>query len=222
MSNINSVSGSTTAGVYEGYNQAPAKTETAEAAASTAAEQGVVYDKTPKDTEKATYSINKMSAEDRAALVQQLKADQASREASLVNIVKQMMSKQAGTAGIAGGNINDMLKIASEDSDSSMWKFIASGKYEVDEATRKQAQEDISEDGYWGVKQTSQRLFDFASALAGDDVEKMKEMQAAVKKGFDDATKSWGKTLPQISQDTMDATNKLFDAYYASKAQVQA
>ena len=38
-------------------------------------------------------------------------------------------------------------------------------------AEKAQAQKDIDEDGYWGVKQTSQRLFDFASALAGDDVE---------------------------------------------------
>ena len=50
-----------------------------------------------------------------------------------------------------------------------------------------------SEDGYWGVKQTSQRLFDFASALAGDDVDKMKEMQAAMEKGYKMATKAWGR-----------------------------
>ena len=31
----------------------------------------------------------------------------------------------------------------------------------------------FSEDGYWGVKQTSSRIFDFAMALAGDDEEKM-------------------------------------------------
>ncbi len=37
---------------------------------------------------------------------------------------------------------------------------------------------------YYGVKQTSQRLFDFAAALAGDDVDKMKEMQKAMEKGF--------------------------------------
>jgi hypothetical protein len=87
----------------------------------------------------------------------------------------------------------------------------------VDAATKAQAQEDISEDGYWGVKQTSQRLFDFASALAGDDVEKMKKMQAAMEKGYKLATKSWGKDLPSISSDTINAANKLFEDYYKSK-----
>ena len=80
-----------------------------------------------------------------------------------------------------------------------------------------QAQADIADDGYWGVSQTSQRLFDFASALAGDDVEKMQKMQEAMQKGFKQATAAWGKSLPSISQQTMDAANKLFDDYYKSK-----
>ena len=87
----------------------------------------------------------------------------------------------------------------------------------MDAATKAQAQEDISDDGYWGVKQTSQRLFDFASALAGDDEDKMREMQKAMEKGFKQATAAWGKDLPDISNKTLDAANKLFDEYYKSK-----
>ena len=99
----------------------------------------------------------------------------------------------------------------------SIWRTLASGNFTVDAATKAQAQKDIGEDGYWGVKQTSQRLFDFASALAGDDPEKMKKMQDAMEKGFKQATKSWGGKLPGISQDTLAAANKLFDDYYNSK-----
>ena len=58
---------------------------------------------------------------------------------------------------------------------------------------------------------------DFASALAGDDVEIMKKMQQAVKKGYDMAQATWGGALPEICQKTLEATNKLFDDYYASK-----
>ena len=58
-------------------------------------------------------------------------------------------------------------------------------------------------------------------ALAGDDPEKMKEMQAAVEKGFEQATKAWGKSLPSISQETHSAIGDLFDSYYekAGKAE---
>ena len=73
--------------VYASYkNDAVTKNETAAKKDSKAKteeknESGVVYDKSDssKDNKKATYSINKMSAEDRAALVQQMKADTQSR-----------------------------------------------------------------------------------------------------------------------------------------------
>ena len=159
-----------------------------------------VYEKS-SDVSAKTYKINKMSEEERAALVEQLKADQASRQEQLVSIVQDMMTKQA----TAYGNANDI------------WKFLASGEYTVDAETKLQAQKDIAEDGYYGVKQTSERLFAFASALAGDDVEKMQEMQKAMEKGFNLATKAWGKDLPEISQQTLDAANQLFEEYYASK-----
>lgn len=172
-----------------------------EAVASDKASEAAVYEKSSKESSKATYSVNKMSKEDRAALIKQLKADQASREQNLVNLVNKMMSQQTSAYGHA----------------NNIWKFIASGNYTVDAETQAQAKADIAEDGYYGVKQTSQRLFDFASALAGDDVEKMKKMQAAVEKGYKLAEKAWGGELPGISQDTLAATNKLFEDYYASK-----
>ena len=181
-----------------------AKTEEKVSASKSAADAGAVYEKSETQKKPATYSVNKMSEEDRAALVQQLKQEQANRESQLVDLVHKMMSGQAKSFGVANG-------------DDSIWKFLAKGDFTVDPATKAQAQEDISENGYWGVKQTSQRLFDFASALAGDDVEKMQKMQAAIEKGYKMAEKTWGGSLPQISQDTLAATNKLFEDYYASK-----
>lgn len=156
-----------------------------------------VYEKSTSES-KATYSINKMSSSDRAALVQQMKQDQENRQKQLCSLVSQMLSKQAGSSNLAS-------------------MFSAENLKNVDQAAIQQAKADVAEDGYWGVKQTSQRMFDFASALAGDDVEKMKKMQAAMQKGFDQATKAWGQDLPSICKDTIDAANQLFDEYYKSK-----
>lgn len=174
-------------------------------AKGTTTTEAAVYEKTSEDDKKSTYSVNRMSAKERSALVDKLKADQEARQKQLTSLVQKMMSGQAGSFGIAN---ND---------EDSIWRFLAGGKFTVDAATKAQAQEDISENGYYGVKQTSERLFDFASALAGDDVEQMKKMQAAIEKGYKAATKSWGKELPSICKDTLDATNKLFENYYASK-----
>ena len=92
-----------------------------------------------------------------------------------------------------------------------MWRFLADGKFTVDAATKAQAEADIAEDGYWGVEQTSDRILDFAKALSGNDPDKADELLEAFKKGFKQATGSWGKELPDISQRTYDAVVEKFD-----------
>ena len=149
---------------------------------------------------KDTKVTNKMSDAERASLVQSLKADLDNQMARFTNMMTQMFQKQGITGVSAQGD--------------DMWRRIASGNFTVDAQTKAEAQQAISEDGYWGVKQTSQRIFDFAYALAGDNPENMKEIQSAVEKGFEEATKSWGKSLPSISQETHSAIGDLFDSYY--------
>jgi phage-related tail protein len=50
-----------------------------------------------------------------------------------------------------------------------------------------------------------------AKALTGGDPGKIEEMRDAFKKGFDQATKSWGQALPEISSKTYDAVMEGFD-----------
>ncbi len=157
--------------------------------------EGSVTAKTDK------YATAKKSESDRAAIVKKLQADQEQRSASLINMVQKALGHQTSYAT----------------GDNSIWKFLAGGNFTVDAQTKLDAQEAISEDGYYGVKKTSERLFEFAQALAGDDEEKMKDMQKAIEKGYKQAAGAWGKELPSICQETMDAVNGMFDDYYASK-----
>ena len=108
-------------------------------------------------------------------------------------------------------NFNDIaFAIASGD---DIWSFLASGDYTVTEAAKLQAQEDISENGYWGVEQTSQRILDFAKALSGGDVSKADLLLDAFKKGYEEATGAWGKELPEISKKTYEAVEEKFAAW---------
>jgi len=164
-----------------------------------------------KDVDRAEFSkdtavTGKMSDSERAALVQSLKDDLNNQMSRFTNMMTQMFQKQGITANLSQGN--------------DFWRFMASGNYTVDAKTKADAQAAISEDGYWGVAKTSQRIFDFAHALAGDDPEKMKEMQAAVEKGFKQAEEAWGGSLPSICGDTHTAIGKLFDDFYAKNGAV--
>lgn len=146
----------------------------------------VTYEKTSEKDADSSKQIYKPDMD----TVQKLKTEAENRSAQLRNLVEQMLTKQ-GTAFNNSTNIYDLLR---------------TGKVTVDPATAAQAKEDISEDGYWGVKQTSDRLVSFAKALTGGDPSKADEMIEAFKKGYKQATKSWGGDLPGICQQTYDAT----------------
>ena len=154
-------------------------------------EKAAVYEKSDTAVGAAT---NKTYVKNEA-IVSMLKSDLEDRQNQLKDIVSQMMSKQ----GVAIGKADDI------------WSFLASGDFTIDEAAKKKAQEEISEDGYWGVKQTSQRILDFANALTGGDPDQIENMRSAFEKGFKEATKAWGKELPDISKQTYDAVMKGFD-----------
>ena len=190
MNAINSVT--STFNSYQTSQASKKVSETADKTTTTdKTETGVVYEKSSQ-TDKNT--VTKKTDYKR---VEKLKADAKQRTSQLRSLVEKMMTKQ-GTA------------IANAD---SMWSFLAEGNFTVDEETQKQAQADIAEDGYWGVEQTSDRILDFAKALSGNDPEKADLLIDAFKKGFDDATKSWGKDLPDISKRTYDAVLEKFDKW---------
>lgn len=92
---------------------------------------------------------------------------------------------------------------------------ISTGNVDIDfkGMTVEEARELISEDGYFGVEQTSDRIVDFAINAFGNDPAKLDEMKKAIEKGFLDAQKAFGGTLPEISQKTYDAIMQKLDAF---------
>lgn len=158
------------------------------------------YEGSQKET-KGLYSINQMNQADRTQVANRLMQEFEEKKGTMSSIVQQLFTKQ--------GNVSNLASLFTPDKLSN-----------ISAEDVKKAKEDISEDGYFGIKQTSQRLFDFASALAGDDPEKMKKMEEAMEKGFKKAEKAWGKELPEISHKTMDAARQLFKDYYQSKKDI--
>ena len=168
-------------------------------AASTAANTGtgVVYEKS-EDTDKVT--VKSTNYKQDTATIEKLKAAADASTEQLRSIVEKLLLGQGKASAIASNN-------------ESMYRYLASGDFEVDEATREQAQKDVAEDGYWGVEQTSDRILDFAKALAGNDPSKANELFDAFEKGFKQATNTWGTNLPEISQKTYDAVKEKFNKW---------
>ncbi len=190
---VNSVSGVDAYSAYSAVSSATgAKTEekkAAEPAKTPAEEAGAVYERQATDDEIAQASVKKTYKPD-TATIEKLKADAEARAAQMQSLVEKLLSGQANQAG---KSIFDIL----------------GEEYSPEEIA--QAKEDVSEDGYYGVKQTSQRILDFATALTGGDPDKIEEMREAFKQGFKQVEDMFGGKLPEISQQTYDAVMKGFD-----------
>jgi hypothetical protein len=89
----------------------------------------------------------------------------------------------------------------------------------LSEEDRIQAQQLVSEDGFFGVKQTTARIMDFAKAMVGEGAseKQIDNMRAAVQKGFDEVAKMFGgfDKLPDVTKQTYEAIMKAFDDWKA-------
>jgi hypothetical protein len=92
---------------------------------------------------------------------------------------------------------------------------VANGGSEIDlsKISQEDAQKLIADDGYFGVDQTSSRIVDFAIATAGGDPSRLDAIKAGVEKGFKEALKAFGGSLPDISYQTYDAVMNKLDTW---------
>lgn len=189
---VSSVNNNTNAYAATGSTEAAKKDASQNSAAETKTnteDAAAVFEKSETTN---TDSANKLYNKD--AIVAKLKADQQSRIDSMNSLVQKLLGKQAEKFDLANGNnlaatFRDLMD-------------------KVDQTTIDEAKESISEDGYWGVNQTSDRLVSMAIALTGGDTDKADEMMSAIEKGYKQATEAWGEDLPQICQDTLEATRQ--------------
>lgn len=181
---------------YEETKAAEQAKETA--AAEKGSEKGAVYEPAKDDTAKTDSAKQIYNKTDYKKIADQLKADADYRKQQMVNLVAQTLGKQADSQSIV-----DLFNGKAEPGKGlkSIYENM-----KVDQATIDQAKKDISEDGYWGVKQTSDRLVDMAIALSGNDTSKADLLMNAIKKGYEQAAGAWGDKLPDISKQTLDAT----------------
>lgn len=190
--NVNGVSGYSQLDAYSTYQPTPKTNEEAVSKEAKAEEAGVIYE---KSAPAAVYTPN-------VNVVEMLKSDAAAQEASFRNMVMKTIMGQGETLA------------ASDD----FWRHLASGNFTVTEAAKEDAQKAISEDGYWGVEKTSDRILEMAKALTGGDPDKIEQMRSAFEKGFKEATKTWGQDLPEISSKTYDAVMDKFDKWAEESA----
>lgn len=128
----------------------------------------------------------------------QMSANDTSRFGMLQNLVANLLKEQGIDTKIATGN----------------------GEINIAQITPEEAQNLVSDDGYFGVKQTSERIFQFAVGIAGGDTSRIDAIKEGIDKGFAEAKKAFGDWLPDISYQTYDAVMKKLDDWVAQSTPV--
>lgn len=94
--------------------------------------------------------------------------------------------------------------------------------------TPEDAAKAVADGGDYSVDAVAGRIFDMASTIANGDPEKLKAMQEAVEKGFEQAGISWkdamgdDSDMPEITQKTHDEVTKRFTDLYDKLTNPQA
>lgn len=81
----------------------------------------------------------------------------------------------------------------------------------IAELSKDEAAKLVSEDGIFGIKQTSERIANFVIDGAGGNENMLRAGREGMLQGFKEAEKLWGEKLPDISQQTMQKATELVD-----------
>lgn len=174
----------------------------------TSNEEAAVYEKANKtDTKTKTYTRDTVTLDE-------IKKQAEMKLTSFRAVVEKLISTQNVKTGQAQGLSYDQLMKKYDGNLKELYQNM-----EVDDSTRLNAQQEISEDGYWGAKQTSARLIDFAKALSGGDPSKIELLRKSIEEGYKAAEKAWGGELPEISKQTIEATRKGLDDWAKEASQ---
>ena len=156
--------------------------------------------------EEDTKATKGLSAEQVSAL----KEDLATQEETMLNIMIQALTES-----------NDKLQ-GWFDEGIGILNFggvqIDAARFALPEVATnaEDAKKAIGEGGEWSVDAVSTRVFDLASAIAGNDPERLSQMRAAVEDGFKQAGMAWNKmtgqdNMPEISKQTYNEIMSRFD-----------
>lgn len=190
-----SVSSDATAGTYS--PESLAKTTGKEAAAKMA-------EKLEENEEEKYYDYDKST-------VDKLIAESNSKISAFKEMLQTLLAKQAdrngGVISSEKTGFDALLENATVGEDG----MVHFNREDVEAA----GLGEFDENGYWGVEQTAQRIFDMAIAFAGNDEGLLAKMKDSISQAFGEVEELFGGEgkLPDVSYRTRDRINEMFEEY---------
>jgi hypothetical protein len=157
----------------------------------------------------ASVGVNQSSAKVETTFTEKISQDKALE-------IREQITKNANEMMFKSTNIQ--ATISAKDDFTSLYEdfqsFLGDIGYEgkpIAELSQSEAAELVSEDGIFGITQTSERIANFVINGAGDDEDRFRAGREGMLRGFKEAEEMWGGELPEISQKTMQAALEMVD-----------
>ena len=81
----------------------------------------------------------------------------------------------------------------------------------ITQLSQSEASDLVSENGFFGIANTADRISNVIISAAGDDRQKLEAGKEGMLRGFKEAEKIWGGKLPEISQKTIEKATQAVD-----------
>jgi hypothetical protein len=128
--------------------------------------------------------------------------------------IRAQITENARNMMISSTNVQSSISTTKDVSNQDFKTFLNDIGYEgkaIANLSQSEAAELVSEDGFFGIDQTSQRIADFVINGSGGDESMMRAGREGMLQGFKEAEAMLGSELPEISQKTMQKALEIVD-----------
>ena len=160
-------------------------------------------------------NIGALNSANNSSVIKPLYSEKISKDE--VKEIKAQISKNANAIAFNSTSVQVSV-LGSEDMFAKDYEefqsFLSNIGYEgkpIADLSKEEAKELVSEDGFFGIKQTSERIANFVINGSGGDEDRMRAGREGMILGFKDAEAMWGGELPEISKETMSKAIEMVD-----------
>ncbi|WP_152018228.1 hypothetical protein [Aliarcobacter butzleri] len=172
---------------------------------------GVSSSTTANESETKEKSLEEIVNDSATKVAISMNAQYILFEMNASNVTKTNSLAQFGLTGLTDQQ-NDVLSFLNGGtSDGLTLSDLGYQGKPILQLSQDEATQLVSEDGFFGVTQTSDRVAGFVLSFSGDNLDILQKGREGIVKGFEEAEKLFGGQLPEISYKTQERTLALID-----------
>ena len=172
---------------------------------------GVNSSTTTKQPETKEKSLEEIVNDSATKVTISMNAQYILFEMNASNVTKTNSLAQFGLTGLTDQQSDVLSFLNGGTSDGLTLSDLGYQGKPILQLSQDEATELVSEDGFFGVTQTSDRVAGFVLSFSGDNLDILQKGREGIVKGFEEAEKLFGGQLPEISYKTQERTLALID-----------